>query len=47
MSLGPRRAVYLIQADGKKLLIGGGPEGLRLISDLGQSAAATMPEGNQ
>lgn len=40
MSLGPRRSIYLVQADGKRLLIGGGPEGLRLISNLDESVNA-------
>lgn len=38
MSLGPRRSVYLIRAGKKQLLIGSSPEGLRLLSDLGDSA---------
>jgi flagellar biogenesis protein FliO len=40
LSLGPRRTVYLIQAGKKQFLIGGSPEGLRLLSDLGESAIA-------
>lgn len=42
MPLGPRRAVYLIRAGSKRLLVGGGPEGLRLISEVGE---LIMPEG--
>jgi flagellar biosynthetic protein FliO len=37
MPLGPRRSVYLIQAGKKQLLIGSSPEGLRLLSDMGES----------
>lgn len=38
--LGPKAAVCLLKADGRKILVGVGPEGPRLLADLGAEPPA-------